>query len=201
MRCRIVLLRNDLICDYNLLCVCVCASVLAFVPSQLMLHRDSGTAQAVPRPCSLFPLLYLSPPSHLIAFDKCPYWLHIIRCSGGSLRLYYSAHTAQLFSILHVWHTRFCKDFERAGALSAKQLHQACLLLVNETMIWPHFQHNNVTFLFLITKIQKYCLFYIHLHKCVHLENFHSEIIETFFSVSIICRFSTSSLSRILKIC
>lgn len=52
---------------------------------------------------------YLFPPSHLIAFDKGPYWLHIIRCSGGSLRLYYSAHIAQLFSILHGWHTRFCK--------------------------------------------------------------------------------------------
>lgn len=159
-------------------------------------------AQAVPRPCSLFPSLYLSPPSHLIAFDKCPYWLYIIRCSGGSLRLYYSAHTAQLFSILHVWHTRFCKDSNGAGGLSAKQLHQTCLPLVNETMIWPQFQRNTLTFLFLITRIQKYCLFDIRLRKCIHLESFHSEIIETFFfPVSIICRFSTSSLSRILKIC
>lgn len=53
--------------------------------------------------------LYLFPPSHLIASDKCPYWLHIIRCSGGSVRLYYSAHTPHLFSILHGWHTCICK--------------------------------------------------------------------------------------------
>lgn len=59
-------------------------------------------------PLSLSPL-YLFPPSHLIAFDKCPYWLHIIRCSRGSLRLYYSAHIPHLFSILHGWHTCFSK--------------------------------------------------------------------------------------------
>lgn len=60
-------------------------------------------------PSFSIPPLYLFPPSHLIAFDKCPYWLHIIRCSGGSVRLYYSAHIPHLFSILHGWHTCFCE--------------------------------------------------------------------------------------------
>lgn len=69
-----------------------------------------GSSCSVPLslPLSLSPL-YLFPPSHLIAFDKCPYWLHIIRCGGDSLRLYYSAHIPHLFSILHGWHTCFCK--------------------------------------------------------------------------------------------
>lgn len=51
-----------------------------------------------PSPLGRFPL------SHLIAFDKCPYWLHIIRCSEGSLRLYCSAHIAHLFPLLWGWH-------------------------------------------------------------------------------------------------
>ena len=82
-----------------------------FVPPQLMLRREFGRAQAVQplTPPPLSPPLYLFPPSHLIAFDKCPYWLHIIRCGRGSLRLYYSAHIPHLFSILHGWHTCICK--------------------------------------------------------------------------------------------
>lgn len=60
-----------------------------------------GSSCSAPHSPSSIPPLYLFPPSHLIAFDKCPYWLHIIRCGGGSLRLYYSAHIPHLFSILH----------------------------------------------------------------------------------------------------
>lgn len=89
------------------------AHVLVFVPPQLMLQRESGRAQAVQPPPTpslfLYPPILSLPPSHLIAFDKCPYWLHIIRCGRGSLRLYYSAHIPHLFSILHGWHTCFYK--------------------------------------------------------------------------------------------
>lgn len=107
-RCRIVLLRNDLICDYNL-CVCLFWPLSPHSWCSMEIENGSSCSPPYSHPCSLFLSLYLSlsPPSHLIAFDKCPYRLHIIRCSRGSLRLYYSAHTAQLFSILHAWHTRF----------------------------------------------------------------------------------------------
>lgn len=80
--------------------------LLVFVSPQLMLWGEFDRAQAVQSPN---PPFCLFPPSHLIAFDKCPYWLHIIRCSGGSVRLYYSARATHLFSILHGWHTCFCK--------------------------------------------------------------------------------------------
>lgn len=73
-------------------------------------HTNTYThTYSLPFSLFLYPPALSLPPSHLIAFDKCPYWLHIIRCSGGSLRLYYSAHTPHLFSILHGWHTCFCK--------------------------------------------------------------------------------------------
>lgn len=73
--------------------------VFVFVPltadAPKRLWQGSSCSAPAP-PCSPSPHLYLFPPSHLIAFDKCPYWLHIIRCGGGSLRLYYSAHIPQL---------------------------------------------------------------------------------------------------------
>lgn len=75
------------------------------------------TADALKRFCHgsscsfpfFLPLSYLFPPSHLIAFDKCPYWLYIIRCTEGSLRLYYSAHIPHLFSILRCQNTCVCE--------------------------------------------------------------------------------------------
>lgn len=104
------------------------AHVLVFVPPQLMLQREFGRAQAVQSPSSL-PLslspLYLFPPSHLIAFDKCLYWLHIIRCSRGSLRLYYSAHIPHLFSIVHGCGTCSCEVRMGPRLLSVEQLHES----------------------------------------------------------------------------
>lgn len=70
--------------------------------------HSSSCSFSFPSPLSLS-LFYLFSPSHLIAFDKCPYWLYIIRCTEGSLRLYYSAHIPHLFSILRGQHTCVCE--------------------------------------------------------------------------------------------
>lgn len=70
---------------------------------------------------AVFLILVLLFPSHLIAFDKCPYWLHIIRFKGGSLRLYYSGHIPHLFSILHGWHICLCEVLNGARTLSVDQ--------------------------------------------------------------------------------
>lgn len=77
-------------------------------PPQLMLRGEFGRVQAVQSP-TLPPSFSVPAPSHLIAFDKCLYWLHIIRCSRGRLRLYYPDHIPHLFSVVHGCHACFCE--------------------------------------------------------------------------------------------
>lgn len=84
---------------------------LPHTPHPHMLWRDFDRAQAVQSPApSLF--LRFSPPSHLITLDKCPYWLHVFRCSRGSLRLYHYAHIAHIWSPFCIGGTFYSARFK-----------------------------------------------------------------------------------------